>query len=102
VPGEDDKHGEDPHLQEDERAVATVLAAVQLVELGAVEPADPDQPEDDGEIEYAGPRDVPGQRVRDLGDKHHVYEVVEELEDADRAVLDHLAVGPGRPQEPTT
>jgi hypothetical protein len=53
VPGEDDKHGEDPHLQEDERAVATVLAAVQLVERGAVEPADPDQSEDDGEIEHA-------------------------------------------------
>ncbi len=102
VPGEDGEHGENPHLQEDERAVATVLAAVQLVELGTVEPADPDQPEDDGEIEHARPRDVLGQRVRYLADQHHVDEVVEELEEADRAVLDHLAVRPGRPQEPTT
>ena len=53
VPGEDGEHGEDPHHQEDERAVATVLAAVELVELSSVEPADPDQPEDDGEVEHA-------------------------------------------------
>jgi hypothetical protein len=53
VPGEDGEHSEDPHLQEDERAIATVLAAVQLVELGAVEPADPYQPENDREIEHA-------------------------------------------------
>ena len=79
MPGEDGQHGEDPHLQEDERAVATVLTAVQLVELGAVEPADPDQPEDDGEIEYARPRNILGERMRDLADEHDVDEVVKEL-----------------------
>jgi hypothetical protein len=40
--------------------------------------------------------------VRNLADEHHVDEVVKQLEEADRAVLDHLAMRPGRPQEPTT
>ena len=53
MPGEDGEHGEDSHLQEDERAVTTVLAAMQLVELSAVERANPDQPEDDYEVEHA-------------------------------------------------
>lgn len=34
--------------------------------------------------------------VRCLGDKHHVDKVVEQFEEADAAVLDHLSVGSRR------
>ena len=82
--------------------MAPVLAAVQLMEQGAVEPGDPDQPENDDEIERARPRDILGQRVGELTDEHHKDEVGKQLEEADRAVLEHLTVTPGRPQEPLT
>ena len=63
VRGEDGEDREDPHLQKDEGAIAAVLTAVQLVEQGTVEPGDPDQPEDDGEIDHARPGDVLGKGV---------------------------------------
>ena len=67
------------------RARPPVLAAVELEVQRSVDPGDPDQGEDDGELDDAADRDVLGEVVGRLGDDGHVDEVVEQLEVADRA-----------------
>ena len=42
------------HLQEDDRARPTILAAVELEVRGPVDPGDPDQGEHDGELDEPG------------------------------------------------
>ena len=55
VSREDRQDGEDGHLGEDVRAAPAVLTAVQLVVERAVDPGDPDQPEDSRELGDASP-----------------------------------------------
>ena len=83
--GQQDQHA---HLDEDDVACPPVLAAVQLEVHRPVDPGDPDQGEDDGELGDAARRHVLGQVVGGLPDDGDVDEVVEELEHADRAAGD--------------
>jgi hypothetical protein len=66
---------------------------MQLQVQGAVDPGDPDQGEDDGELGQPAGRDVLGQVVGGLADDGHIHQVVEQLQDADLPVGDGLAVG---------
>jgi len=66
---------------------------VEILVEGAVEPGNPDHPEYDGELAEATPRDMLGERVSGPGDDHDVHQVVEELEEAHRAVFDDVAMG---------
>ena len=97
VHGEDDEHA---HLYEHDGPRPSVLAAVQLEVEGAVDPAEPDQGEHDGELADGAERDVLGEMVSRLGDHGHVHEVVEELEEADRPSDDRFTMGAGRAPEP--
>src|SRR6185437_4035022 len=63
-------------------------------------PGEPEHREDDRELEEAHERDVLREVVRRLPDDRHVDEVVEQLEVADRAVLDDRAVWPRRAEQP--
>jgi len=51
---------------------------------------------ENGELEHAAPGDVLGESVGGAGNDHDVDQVIEELEEADRAVLDDLTVRPRR------
>ncbi len=69
--------------------------AVQVVIGGAVQPRQPDEAEHHCELPDLSPGNVLGQGVSGASHNYHVDEVVEQLEEADGAVLDYLAVGPG-------
>src|SRR5439155_15725316 len=98
--GEDRQQREDAHLQEDQQLRSAVLPAVELDVHRAVEPGEPEHPEYDRELGEADERDMAGELARRLRDDGHVHEVVEELEVADRAVLDDRAMWPRRAREP--
>ena len=66
----------------------------------AVDPGEPDQAEDDGELDNTANRDVFRQPMRRLADDCHVGEVVEDLEEADSAVEKNRAMRPRRAREP--
>jgi hypothetical protein len=100
VGGEHRQQDEDAHLDEDDAAGPSVLAAVQLQVQGSVDPGDPDQGEDDGELGQPADRDMLGQMVGRLADDGHVHQVVEQLEDADLPVGDDLPMGSWRPPKP--
>jgi hypothetical protein len=73
---------------------------VELQVQRAVDPGDPDQGEDDGELGQPAERDVLGQVVGGLADEGHIHQVVQQLQVADLPVGDDLAVGSWRPPEP--
>ena len=90
--GEHRQQREQTHLQEDVVPAAPVLTAMQLVPQRAVEPRQPDQPEHHRELEHAASGDVFGEMMRRAPDQDHVDEVVEQLEEADLAFVDDLAM----------
>jgi hypothetical protein len=98
--GEHRQQGEDAHLDEDEAAGPPVLTAMELQVQRSVDPGDPDQGEDDDELDQPADRDVLGEVVGRLGDDGHIDQVVEELEEADLAVGDCVAVWSRRSPEP--
>ena len=100
VGGEHRQQRQDAHLDEDDDAGPPVVAAMELEVEGSVDPGDPDQGEDDGELGEPANRDMLGEVMGRLGDDGHVDKVVEELEEADGAAGDGLAVGPRRAPEP--
>jgi hypothetical protein len=73
---------------------------VELQVQGSVDPRNPNQGEDDGELGQPADRDVLGQVVGGLADDGHIHQVVEQLEEADLPVSDGLAVGSWRPPKP--
>jgi hypothetical protein len=85
--GEDGHGGDGEHLREGEDPCADVVVAVELVVHGPVDPGQPDQDEEEGRLTDAGQRDVLGQVMTDLGDDHHIDQVIEELEERDGPVL---------------
>ena len=68
---------------------------MQLQVQRPVDPGDPDQGEDDGELGHPTDRDVLGQVVGRLADDGHIDQVIEQLQVADLPVGDDLAVGRG-------
>jgi hypothetical protein len=76
IGGEHRQQDQDAHLQEDEAARASVLAAMQLQVQRAVDPGDPDQGEDDGELGHPPGRDMLGQVVGRLANDGHIDQVV--------------------------
>src|SRR6266508_1650318 len=100
VGGEHRQQHEDAHLDEDDAAGPSVLAAVELQVQRSVDPRDPDQGEDNGEGDQPTDRDMLGQVVGRLADDGHIHQVVEQPQDADLPVGDDLAVGSWRPPEP--
>ena len=86
------KQGEQTHLQEDVVPATPILAAMQLVPQRAVEPRQPDQPEHNRELDDAASGDVCCEMVGRAPDQDDVDEVVEQLEEADVAFVDDLAV----------
>src|SRR6202040_827761 len=91
---------EDAHLHKDNVPRPTVLAPVELNVQRAVDPREPDQAEDDGELDSAANRDVFRELMRRLADDSNVGEVVEDLEEADSAVEEDRAMRPRRAREP--
>jgi hypothetical protein len=75
--GEHRQQHEDPHLDKEGGASPPVLAAVQFQVQRPVDPRDPDQGEDDGELGQPPDRDMLGQVVSRLADDRHVHQVVE-------------------------
>jgi len=73
---------------------------VQLQVQGAVDPTDPDQREDQGELGDAARRHVFGEVVGRLGHDGHVHEVVEQLQEADGSLRDRFAMWPRRTPQP--
>ena len=73
---------------------------MQLQVQRPVDPRDPDQGEDDGELGQPADRDMLGQVMGRLADDGHIHQVVEQLQDADLPVGDDLAMGSRRPPEP--
>jgi hypothetical protein len=73
---------------------------MQLQVQGPVDPRDPDQGEDHGELGHPADRDMLGQVVGRLADDGHIHQVVEQLQDADLPVGDDLAMGSRQPPEP--
>jgi len=100
VGGEHRQQDQDAHLGKDDAAGPSVLAAMQLQVQGSVDPGDPDQGEDEGELGQPADRDMLGQVVGCLADDGHIDQVVEQLEVADLPVGDDLAVGSWRPPKP--
>jgi hypothetical protein len=66
----------------------------------AVDPGEPDQAEDDGELDSTANRDVLRELMRRLADDGHVNEVIEQLEEAHSAVETNGAMRAWRPREP--
>jgi hypothetical protein len=73
---------------------------MQLQVQRSVDPGDPDQGEDDGELGQPADRDMLGQVVGRLADDGHIDQVVEQLQGADLPVGDDVAVGSWRLPEP--
>ncbi len=97
------EHGQqtqDADLDEDVRPGSAVVPAVQLQPQSAVDPGQPDQGEQDGELRHGGRRDLPGHRGRGLRDRRDVDQVVKQLDRANCPVADHIAMRPRRPPEP--
>jgi hypothetical protein len=92
---------EDPHLHEHDQASASVLAAMELEVQRSVDPGDPDQRKDDSELTERASRHMPGEVMGGLTDDSHVDQVVEQLEETDHTVGDHLAVRSRRSPPPT-
>ena len=80
------------HLDEHVGPRPTVVAAVQVVVQRPVQPRVPDEGEEDDEAADAGAVGMQRQGTGDLGHEHDEDEVVEQLEEADGPMLDHLAV----------
>ena len=78
--GEHRQQDEDAHLGKGDAAGPSVLAAMQLQVQGPVDPRDPDQGEDDGELGQPADRDVLGQVVGRLADDGHIDQVVNSSE----------------------
>ena len=73
---------------------------MQLNVERAVDPGEPDQAEDDGELNNTANRNVCCELMRRLADDGHVDEVVKEFEEADLAVELNGAMRPRRAREP--
>jgi hypothetical protein len=73
---------------------------VQIVIHGAVEPGEPDHAEDHRKLADTPPCQVLGQVMRRPSDDNDIHEVIEQLDEADRPVLDDIAVGTWRKPEP--
>jgi hypothetical protein len=101
VGGEHRQQDQNAHLDEDDVAGAPILAAMQVEIERSVDPGDPDQGEDDGELGECAHGDVLGEVIGRLADDGHIDEVVEELEEADPPVGHGLAVCSRRAPEPT-
>jgi hypothetical protein len=56
---------------------------MELQVQGPVDPRDPDQGEDDGELGHPADRDMLAQVVGRPADESHIHQVVEQLQDAD-------------------
>ena len=100
VGGEHREHHKDAHLDEDEGAGPSVVPPMQFDVQRAIDPGDPDDREDDRELREPADRQVLGEMVGCLADDRDVDEVVEELEEADVAVLDDVAVRAWRTPQP--
>jgi hypothetical protein len=74
-------------LQQEQGASPGILAAVQFMVKGAVEPADPDQGEHRGEFAQPRGSEVFGQMAGGPGNQHDHRQVVEQLEWADGPLL---------------
>ena len=95
------QEGQHAHLDEDDGAGPPVLSSMELQVERPVDPSDPDQAEDDGELDEPTRRDVFGDVMSRLSDDGDVHEVVEELEEADGSPGDRLAMCSRRSPEPT-
>ena len=100
--GEDRQQRKDADLDEDIGSRAAVVAAVQLQVQRAVDPGEPDHREHEGESGQVDGGDLGRQLASGLRDRRHVDEVVEQLDRADDAVANDVAVRPRWTPEPVT
>ena len=93
--GVGDVHGEqndEQHLGKRVETSADVGTAVQIVQECAVDPCQPDQAEDHRELGSGPESDIVGHGAGGGGDHDDIDEVVEQFEEADRPILDDVAV----------
>ena len=98
---EDREQRQEQHLDEDKESRSPLFPSMELVVEGSVQPGDPGETEENGELADTPPTDVTCQVVSSSPDNDHVDEVVEQLEETDRAVFYHLTVGTRRKPKAT-
>jgi hypothetical protein len=83
-------------LQQQYAPAASIVAAVQFVMERAVEPGDPHESENRGELAQSLQGEVSGQVVAGAGDQHDHDEVIEQFQRADDALARLVPMGPRR------